>query len=103
MNKLVKLKQIASVSDKTETSYKLTFPVYSNAAILFLKYLEIKRQHFREINFQNFSVLVDNSIPEHPVFKIKTNWVRETAQECEYFLKQNYSSSMTENIFKTIQ
>lgn len=88
MNKTVKLTSNAEIGiNKSDRYFKLTFPLQSTGPALFLKFLELKKDHFKEN--PSFITSLDYKENSNHIFVIRFNWVREIAQECEYFIKKN--------------
>lgn len=88
MKNTVKLTSNAEIGiNKSDRFFKLTFPIMSTGPGLFLQFLELKKDHFKEN--PSFITSLENKNPDEVVFVIRFNWVREIAQECEYYIKKN--------------
>lgn len=89
LSKRVKLQQLSQINDdRSEITFKLTFPANSLGPLLFLEFIEYKKDYFKG-NIA-FSVTIEK-VDETPEINmaIRMNWVREIAQECHHYIKTN--------------
>lgn len=89
MKNKVKLRQLSHISDdRSEITFKLTFPIGSLGPQLFLEFLGYKKEYFKG-NMAFITSTEYGECPETELFSIKMNWIREIAQECHHYIKSN--------------
>lgn len=94
--KSVKLTQATNVTDRSDIFFKLSYPKNSNGTLLFMDFMEIKKDYFKgnpafEVHTEARPDIHGKTI-EYTCLKLR--WIREVAQECAHYIQSNLNDDI---------